>query len=178
MKELIAIQSELKAPKNQYNTFGKYNYRSAEDVLEALKPLLSKHECQLTIHDEIEMVGERIYVKAVATICKGESAVRTTAFAREEATKKGMDGAQITGSASSYARKYALNGLFLIDDTKDPDSTNKHGDKEPFYLEKGAVIARLEQCKTEADLKALWGETSPDLRKELQADFTAKKETL
>ncbi len=182
MKELIQIQSELKAPKNQHNSFGKYNYRSAEDILEALKPLLLKYECQLTIHDELEMMGDRIYIKAVAIIEKDEKAVHTTAYAREEATKKGMDGAQITGSASSYARKYALNGLFLIDDTKDPDSTNKHGkdDKpeQPKALAKGTVIAKLEKCKTDQDLKELWALTNTEDKHELQADFKARKEAL
>ena len=123
MKELINIQSELKAPKNQRNNFGNYNYRSCEDVLEALKPLLAKHECLLNISDTIEYIGERFYVKATATITNGKGVqVSSTAYAREEETKKGMDGSQITGSSSSYARKYALNGLFLIDDTKDADT--------------------------------------------------------
>lgn len=123
MKELITIQAELKAPKNQRNSFGNYNYRSCEDVLEALKPLLAKHECLLNISDTIECIGERFYVKATATITNGKGLqVSSTAYAREEETKKGMDGSQITGSSSSYARKYALNGLFLIDDTKDADT--------------------------------------------------------
>jgi len=123
MKELINIQSELKAPKNQRNNFGNYNYRSCEDVLEALKPLLAKHECMLNISDTIEYIGERFYVKATATVTNSKGLqVTSTAYAREEETKKGMDGSQITGSSSSYARKYALNGLFLIDDTKDADT--------------------------------------------------------
>jgi len=123
MKELITIQSELKAPKNQRNSFGNYNYRSCEDVLEALKPLLAKNECLLNISDSIEYIGERFYVKATATVTNGKGLqVSSTAYAREEETKKGMDGSQITGSSSSYARKYALNGLFLIDDTKDADT--------------------------------------------------------
>lgn len=113
MKELIAIQSELKAPKGQYNSFGKYKYRSCEDILEAVKPLLKAHECALNLCDDIVNVGDRYYVKATARItnASGESAT-ATAFAREDFDKKGMDGAQITGTASSYARKYALNGLF------------------------------------------------------------------
>ena len=127
MKKLIQIQGALKAPKNQRNNFGNYNYRSAEDILEALKPLLVEHDCLLTVSDEIVNIGARLYVKATASITEGETTVSVSAFAREEETKKGMDGAQITGSASSYARKYALNGLFLIDDTKDPDATNNHG---------------------------------------------------
>lgn len=125
MKELIAIQSELKAPKSQFNKFGGYKYRKAEDILEAVKPLLNKQKCTLTITDDIVMVGNRIYVKATATIKneKGECEA-TTGWAREEETKKGMDGSQITGASSSYARKYALNGLFAIDDNADSDTTN------------------------------------------------------
>lgn len=123
MKQLIEIQKELKAPKGQYNSFGKYKYRSAEDILEAVKPLLHKYGCQLTLTDEIVLIGERYYVKAKATIENEESTVvRISAYAREDEEKKGMDGSQITGTASSYARKYALNGLFLIDDTKDADT--------------------------------------------------------
>lgn len=125
MKELIAIQSELKAPKSQFNKYGGYKYRKAEDILEAVKPLLNKQKCTLTITDDIVMVGNRIYVKANATIKneKGESET-TTGWAREEETKKGMDCSQITGASSSYARKYALNGLFAIDDNADSDTTN------------------------------------------------------
>lgn len=125
MKELIAIQSELKAPKSQFNKFGGYKYRKAEDILEAVKPLLAKQKCTLTITDDVVLIGNRIYVKATATIKneKGECET-TTGWAREEETKKGMDGSQITGASSSYARKYALNGLFAIDDNADSDATN------------------------------------------------------
>ena len=129
VKIMQSIQSELKAPKGQTNKFGGYSYRSAEDILEAVKPLLNKYNCFLTVSDEIVEVGGRVYVKATATVHEShsDSIAVTTAFAREAEVKKGMDDAQITGSASSYARKYALNGLFAIDDTKDPDATNKHG---------------------------------------------------
>lgn len=125
MKELISIQSELKAPKSQFNKFGGYKYRKAEDILEAVKPLLAKQKCTLIITDDVVLVGNRIYVKATATIKneKGECET-TTGWAREEETKKGMDGSQITGASSSYARKYALNGLFAIDDNADSDITN------------------------------------------------------
>lgn len=125
MKELITIQSELKAPKTQINRFGGYKYRKAEDILEAVKPLLAKQKCTLIISDDIVMIGNRIYVKATATIKneKGEFE-ETTGWAREEENKKGMDGSQITGASSSYARKYALNGLFAIDDNADSDTTN------------------------------------------------------
>lgn len=123
-EKLLAVQAELKAPKGQYNSFGKYKYRSCEDILEAVKPLLAKNGATLRIADEIILIGERFYIKATATFAdiKTGEAVTNTAFAREEETKKGMDGSQITGTASSYARKYCLNGLFLIDDTKDADT--------------------------------------------------------
>ena len=131
MQELINIQSGLKANKSQYNKFGGYYYRSAEDILEAVKPLLKENKCFLSISDEIVMVGDRYYVKAIATLTNSENkTVQATAFAREEEALKGMVSAQITGSTSSYARKYALNGLFCIDDTKDADATNRHG-KQP-----------------------------------------------
>lgn len=125
MKELINIQAGLKAPKDKYNSFGSFNYRSCEGILEALKPHLKDESCTLIINDEIMLVGDRYYVKATATLrnSTGES-VTATALAREE-DKKGMDAAQVTGAASSYARKYALNGLFAIDDAKDPD-TDEH----------------------------------------------------
>lgn len=122
MEILSKIQQELKAPKNQYNSFGKYAYRSAEDILEAVKPLLKKHGGSLTISDSIEAVGDRIYVKATCVFREGEQVTEVSGYAREPDDKKGMDASQITGTASSYARKYALNGLFLIDDTKDPDA--------------------------------------------------------
>lgn len=126
-ERLIHIQGELKAPKGQYNSYGGYKYRSCEDILEAVKPLLKKEKVTLTISDDIIEVGGRVYVKATATLSDGEDTISTSAFAREAETKKGMDDSQITGSASSYARKYALNGLFAIDDTKDADATNTHG---------------------------------------------------
>lgn len=118
---LSAIQTELSAPKGQFNKFGGYAYRSCEDILEALKPLLKKHKACVTISDDIVMVGDRVYVKATATLTAAEESITATAFAREAEDKKGMDSAQVTGSTSSYARKYALNGLFAIDDNKDPD---------------------------------------------------------
>ena len=122
------IQAELKAPKNLKNTFGGYNYRNAESILEALKPLLVKYKATVTITDTIEAIGDRIYVMAIASIFNAEKTeaedypISTTAYAREADSKKGMDDAQVTGATSSYARKYALNGLFLLDDTKDVDS--------------------------------------------------------
>lgn len=130
-EKLLNIQAELKAPKNQRNNFGKYNYRSCEDILEAVKPFLKKEKCVLVINDDVEKIENRYYVKAIVNLIdveNGES-VNSSAFAREEETKKGMDGSQITGASSSYARKYALNGLFAIDDTKDSDATNQHDKK-------------------------------------------------
>jgi len=123
IKKLNKIQQELKAPKNQYNNFGKYTYRSCEDILEAVKPLLEG--IVLTINDELVNIGNRYYVKATAKFDDGQNCIENTAYAREPESKKGMDESQITGTASSYARKYALNGLFLIDDSKDADS-NEH----------------------------------------------------
>ena len=116
------IQHKLKAPKGQYNSFGKYNYRSCEDILEGVKPLLKEHNLALLIYDEIVQIGERYYVKATAKITDGREIVSATAYAREPDTKKGMDESQITGATSSYARKYALNALLCIDDTKDADT--------------------------------------------------------
>lgn len=130
VEKIIKVQSTLKAPKNQRNNFGNYNYRSCEDILEAVKPLLAENGLILTISDDMVMLGNRFYVKAEATITDGENKITNTAFAREEEIKKGMDASQITGAASSYARKYALNGLFCIDDTKDADATNDHGKQE------------------------------------------------
>src|SRR5699024_9405536 len=122
-KKLMDIQNELKAPKSQFNKFGKYNYRNTEDILEALKPLLAKYGAVVNISDEIELIGDRYYIKSTATITdiEDKSYLQTTAYAREDESKKGMDLSQLTGSTSSYARKYALNGLFAIDDTKDSD---------------------------------------------------------
>lgn len=116
------IQHKLKAPKGQYNSFGKYNYRSCEDILEGVKPLLKEHNLALLIDDEIVQIGERYYVKATTKITDGREIVSATAYAREPDTKKGMDESQITGATSSYARKYALNALLCIDDTKDADT--------------------------------------------------------
>ena len=130
-KKLIDVQTKLKAPKNQYNSFGKYSYRNCEDILEALKPILKEVGATIIISDEVVSVNERYYVKATVKFIDTETGdmVEASANAREEDNKKGMDSSQLTGSTSSYARKYALNGLFAIDDTKDSDFTNTH-DKE------------------------------------------------
>lgn len=124
--KLLAIQASLKAPKSQYNSFGKYKYRNCEDILEALKPICTQYQAVVYLGDEIVQIGNRYYIKATVTLTDIEdgTSVSTQAYAREEESKKGMDGSQVTGASSSYARKYALNGMFDIDDTKDSDTTN------------------------------------------------------
>ena len=154
-EKLLKAQVELKAPKGQYNSFGKYKYRSCEDILEALKPVLDKFKLTLFIKDDVIEVNGRNYVKAVITLVnieKPDEFIETSALAREEREKKGMDGSQITGASSSYARKYALNGMFMIDDTKDSDSTNTHGkDKteqekvKDFLNSRNGMIERLSE---------------------------------
>lgn len=158
-EKLIAIQAELKVPKNKYNSFGNYNYRNAESIMEAVKPLLTKYKCVLNLTDRIEQIGDRYYVVAKAEIADATSSVRSVAYAREEETKKGMDASQITGSASSYARKYALNGLFILDDTKDADY-----EVVPADIEHAKVLSNLlqKQGKSVKDVEALKGLTSWD----------------
>jgi hypothetical protein len=154
--KLVKIQAELKAPKNQMNAFGKYKYRSAEDIIEAVKPILFKNNCALLISDEIVQVADRVYVKATAMLIDENNEglpIKVYGWAREEEVKKGMDAAQITGSASSYARKYALNGLFAIDDTKDADSTNEHKD-EVGEEKRMKLITLLENTIWDENLKS------------------------
>lgn len=164
------MQSELKAPKSQWNSFGKYNYRNCEDILEGLKPLLKSHGCVVNMSDEIRMVGERYYVCATAKVVASDgSSVESCAYAREPLSKKGMDDSQITGAASSYARKYALNGLFGIDDTKDADSDKQKQPKETEQQKQSQVKSDM---ATEKQRKAAWaisckiwpGETSEKLK--------------
>ncbi|MBA7489036.1 MAG: ERF family protein [Prevotella sp.] len=160
MKELMEIQSKLNVPKTLRNNFGGYNYRSAELILEAVKPLLKENKCTLTINDDIVMVGDRIYIKAIATIRNesGETET-TTAFAREALTKKGMDDSQVTGAASSYARKYALNGLFCIDDTKDADALNVNKEyTQPTDANLETVIANIRTASSVDELSRIWNE--------------------
>jgi hypothetical protein len=147
MEKLVKIQNELKAPKNQFNSFGKYKYRSCEDILEALKPLLLKYNCSLVINDEIKEIGSILFVEATAVFFDNENAkeIKIKAQAGIDPNKKGMDISQCFGSSSSYARKYALNGLFLIDDTKDADATNTH-DKKPLETK-----AKPKANQTESD---------------------------
>lgn len=151
-KKLINIQRDLKAPKGQYNSFGKFNYRSCEDILEAVKPLLAREDCILTISDDVIEVGGRIYIKAKATLVAAEdgSQISNTAFARESTDKKGMDESQLTGTASSYARKYCLNGLFLIDDTKDADTDEFRNQQDSQQAKGNAGSAKLTPVQVKA----------------------------
>lgn len=181
-EKLGAVQVLLKAPKSQYNAFGKYNYRNCEDIIESVKPLLNNGGLLLTLTDEIVNIGDRFYVKATATVTDvvDKESISVTAYAREELEKKGMDGSQVTGASSSYARKYALNGIFAIDDTKDSDTTNTEGSNEPkmetvedaagyvlgFGKHKGKTLGEL--YKTERDY-IIWlhdnEKTDPIIRK-------------
>ena len=180
VKKLQAIQSELDVPKSQFNAFGKYYYRNAEDILAAAKPVCIKHDCLLTVTDEIVMLGDRFYVKATACIAHDGEKEEVTAYAREELTKKGMDASQITGSASSYARKYALNGLFCLDDVKDPDATNKgNGNDKPESTRNKTASGnglndKLKDIKTNADSLGL---STDDLRAKMEEMFGVKKST-
>lgn len=173
--DLVYIQTHLKAPKNQFNKFGGYRYRSCEDIMEALKPLLLERDCILTMSDDIIQVGDRVYVKATATLTTSEGVqYSNTAFAREAESKKGMDESQVTGTASSYARKYALNGLFCIDDTKDVDALNTSKEyTEPQQKSQTAdvaqAIAEVSSAKTIDEITALWNKY-----KSLQKDVKFK----
>lgn len=191
-EKLLKAQVELKAPKGQYNSFGKYKYRSCEDILEALKPVLDKLKLTLFIKDDVIEVNTRNYVKAtiiLVNIEKPDEIIETSALAREEETKKGMDGSQITGASSSYARKYALNGMFMIDDTKDSDSTNTHGKeeaktyeekKQTFLNSKEGMIERLKESLSSDKLKKvlsaynvneLWEMTTEQLKEACEKIF-------
>lgn len=189
-EKLLKAQVELKAPKGQYNSFGKYKYRSCEDILEALKPVLDKFKLTLFIKDDVIEVNTRNYVKAtivLVNIEKPDEIIETSALAREEETKKGMDGSQITGASSSYARKYALNGMFMIDDTKDSDSTNTHGkDKteqekvQDFLNSRDGMIEKLKENLSSDKLKRtleafkveeLWQMTDEQLKEACQKIF-------
>lgn len=144
-EKLLNIQSELKAPKNQTNNFGRYNYRSCEDILEAVKPILKKEKCVVIVNDEIEQVDNRFYVKATVSLVDVESGeiIASSAYAREDENKKGMDSSQVTGASSSYARKYALNGLFAIDDTKDSDVTNSGEENESSASQQSLIKQQI-----------------------------------
>jgi hypothetical protein len=170
---LQAIQSELVAPKGQYNSFGKYNYRSAEDILEALKPILKKHNAAITLSDDITYIEGRHYVEASVTLYAEGEAIGTKALAREEESKKGMDGSQITGTASSYARKYALNGLFAIDDNKDADSDeyqnqNKGTTKSESAAKPDQKNSNSQQTKQAPSTKKITGAQAKKLREDIK----------
>lgn len=171
---LQSIQSELVAPKGQYNSFGKYNYRSAEDILEALKPILKKHKAAITMSDDIVYIEGRHYVEASVTLYAEGEAIGSKALAREEESKKGMDGSQITGTASSYARKYALNGLFAIDDNKDADSDEYNSQAaNPAKTEKTQKTAKKtsdnSQKQTPAkNVKRITGAQAKKLREDIK----------
>jgi hypothetical protein len=171
---LFEIQQKLKAPKSKFNKFGKYSYRSLEDILEAVKPILKTLEYTLVIEDEIKMIGDRYYVRALAKLFNksGEVIASNYAFAREPENKKGADESQITGAASSYARKYALNGLFAIDDCQDADATNKHEDNAGFKNteaedKKQVFIDNLEKLTKVELIKDWWIKNKEGIKKEL-----------
>lgn len=193
MEALIKIQSELKAPKSQFNNFGKYNYRNCEDILEAVKPLLLENKCLLFITDKVIELNNGIYVEAKATFKHLDFEVSVTAQAGIDITKKGMDHSQCYGSSSSYARKYALNGLFLIDDTKDSDNTNDHGKKQetpqkqennPYHFDNfEECLSAMLDINSHTDIVKIW-KNNPQWQKEerfinpikdLQKKFPAPK---
>lgn len=200
-ESLVAIQSKLKAPKNQYNSFGKYKYRSAEDILEAVKPLLAEHNVVLNMSDRIELIGTRYYLVCTAKVIKGEEEIISEGRAREDESKKGMDGAQVTGTSSSYARKYALNGLFCIDDTKDADTDEyaKQQQAAPKQAKQAAKPAKpapqpypeldmekellaeseANQAQSSAELTAIWNKytlkTSPHYHPAFSKDGVFRK---
>lgn len=175
--KLLKIQNELKAPKNQRNNFGGYNYRSCEDIFEAVKPLLEKEKLLLRMTDELVQVGDRYYIKATAILTDGNETIENTSYAREEESKKGMDGSQITGASSSYARKYALNGLFLIDDVKDSDTTNT-GDDKPELASTAQIDTLKKIFKSEEVLKKMLDkynlEKLEDISKSLASEIIKK----
>lgn len=174
---LQEIQQKLKAPKNQRNNFGGYNYRSCEDIVEALKPILAEYGAAIILSDDIVAVGDRVYVKATATLKTKDQEFTTTAFAREPVAKKGMDESQITGAASSYARKYALNGLFGIDDTKDADTMDNRE-----YASKAKanpdIIKQINGCKDLHSLGALYGLLEKEDRDKYKTAFSKRKAEL
>lgn len=161
--DLAIIQAEVQAPKNKFNSFGKYAYRSAENIIEAVKPIINPKGYHLILSDEMVIIGERYYIKATATISNGEQSYSATSYAREPEEKKGMDSAQISGTTGSYSRKYALNGLFALDDHKDSDATSTETKPnvvvEEIILsddERIELINSLDACKNIDDIKELW----------------------
>lgn len=191
---LAEIQAKLKAPKGQFNSFGKYHYRSAEDILEAVKKVVNPMGFSIILTDQVKEIGGRIYVESTASLFNGELEYNATGYAREEETKKGMDGSQITGSASSYSRKIALNGLFAIDDTKDSDATNDHGKSQEskpqakgsipaptqFDIQFAGLIKKAKEMQDLKQLKELWDSLIADAQanKEIQQLFNHRKAEL
>jgi len=192
---LAEIQAKLKAPKGQFNSFGKYHYRSAEDILEAVKKVVNPMGFSITLTDDLIFADGRWYIKSVAELTDGKQTFSSIGLAREEESKKGMDGSQITGAASSYARKYALNGLFAIDDTKDSDATNDHGKSqeskvsqakasipEPtqFDIEFKELIADVKSVIAIGELKGIWEKLTDQAKanKEIQQLFNHRKAEL
>jgi len=190
VNNLINIQAELRAPKGQYNNFGKYKYRSCEDILESVKPLLKLYICQLTLTDDIIEIGSRYYIRATATLIDGDEVTAVTGWAREEEEKKGMDASQRTGSSASYARKYALNGLFLIDDAKDADTPEYSRLSAPQAPENNnaseleGAISQMQAAETWNDASIAWNifskkfgndETFIKAKEEKKKQLTAKK---
>jgi hypothetical protein len=191
---LADIQAKLKAPKGQFNSFGKYHYRSAEDILEAVKKVVNPMGFAITLTDDLIFAEGRWYIKSVAELTNGKQTFSSIGLAREEETKKGMDGSQITGAASSYARKYALNGLFAIDDTKDSDATNDHGKSQEskpqaktgmpapsqFDIEFKELIADVENTTSTIQLKSVWEKLTAEAKanKEIQQLFNDWKSKL
>jgi len=180
--KLAEIQAKVKAPKGQFNSFGKYNYRSAEDILEAVKQVVNPMGYSITISDTIINVGDRYYIKATATLTNGKETYTTDGYAREEESKKGMDGSQVTGACSSYSRKYALNGLFALDDTKDSDATNTHGKEEAKQVPGGRLPLAgwqimINGCNTIEQLNNLYAEKSEFINndKDIISLFSTKK---
>ena len=173
--KLAEIQAKVKAPKGQFNSFGKYNYRSAEDILEAVKQVVNPMGYSITISDTIIYVGDRYYIKATAWLSNGEETYTTDGYAREEESKKGMDGSQVTGAASSYARKYALSGLFGLDDTKDSDATNTHGKEEAKSLQMWKQ--EIDKCKSVEDLNSYYANSQQSINgnKDIISLFSTKK---
>ena len=179
MEELFKIQQKLNAPKNQYNSFGKYAYRSCEDILMAVKPLLAETKCTLTCDDDIVLVGDRFYVKATYTLTnKDGKSVTATAFAREQDKVTGQIEAQITGAASSYCRKYALNALFCIDDNKDPDATNTHGKETPKTSPTKDTKPKAEESTEDVLNAALKAVEKATTRAELEGIYKTYKSTI
>lgn len=182
MKILNKIQTELKAPKGQYNGFNKFHYRSCEDILEAVKPFLKKYEATLVINDEVVLVGNRYYIKATATLTSADGTNSASAFAREEETRKSFDAPQITGSASSYARKYALNGLFAIDDTKDADALGNNQVEKAVNAERNiateeSIYNELSKAKNKEELGKLSRELlnkKPSLKEQIVKAYNDK----